>query len=64
MNHSPSHPNFVFYGSAEKIAEDKAMVSAFRKAHGMNPDPFGAITGSSQQVEHQMALLSSFKRKL
>lgn len=64
MYEGTPHPNFVFHGSAEKIAEDKAMVSAFRKANGMNPDPLGHLMGTRESIDQQMALLSAFKRKL
>ena len=53
-----------FVGSIDKIEEDKARVSEFRRQHGMSPDPFGAIVGSPDEVAHKQALLRSFKRTL
>lgn len=64
MRDSPSHPAFTFYGSAEKIAEDKALVSAFRKANGMNPDPLAPLIGTRESIDQQLAMLSAFKKRL
>jgi hypothetical protein len=64
MYEGTPHPSFVFQGSAEKIAEDKAMVSEFRRAHGMNPDPFGALVGTKESIDHQLSLLTAYKRRL
>ena len=64
MRDEPIDPAFCFTGSAESIATKQALVSQFRKQNGMNPDPFGAITGSPQEVEQKLALLRDFKNRL
>lgn len=55
---------FTFCGSSEKIAQDKAAVSEFRRQHGMDPNPHGPIVGSPEEVDRKLALLRGFKSKL
>lgn len=64
MARDPSHPAFTFIGSPDKIRRDEALVSEFRRQHGMNPDPYGAIVGTPQDVERKLALLEHYKSTL
>ena len=59
----PQSP-FVFSGTDEKIAEDKARMSVFRAQHGMSSNPHGPIIGTPESVENQLALLRAFKKTL
>ena len=64
MRSEPGHPAFQFVGSPEKILRDEALVSEFRRRQWMNPDPYGPITGSPEEVARKVALLKSYKDSL
>lgn len=64
MRREYTNPEFVFVGSEEKIALDKALVSQFRKQHNMDVEPSGPIVGSQESINQQLVLLAAFRKTL
>lgn len=64
MKQEYTEPVFVFYGSAEKIAQEQAMVSHFRQQNGMNPNPSGSLVGTSESIARQKVMIAQFRKQL